>query len=445
MVMPSIKDPELEFRKYVNFLIGLQERRERRIEASTLPITATVDPTANVCHLKCPYCDVGRRALERTRGVMRPHTHGKIMKPLLDTLFVVQYFNTGEPLLNREFSKLVAQTKGKEIFSIISTNLSVQLSDREIEDLVTCGLGIFTVSLDGASPETYNQYRREGDFALVVENMRRLVDKKRRLRLEYPLIEWRFLVFEHNRHEIKKARELASLWGVDILEFFPGSAPIDPPVGEPRMTSETDFGPAISGPAIDRARKRRDTVFRQRFGNEPLRDGKAPPEDVRWQKCDWLYWGTALFPNASVGPCCVSNLEKDDFGTLAEDGDFRRVWNNETYRTARASFPGGRKTTLVCARCPNSDAQDYQFRMTLQGILRNAPGWVLKILSQDLDRYFWKVDFYLSSAELDGILRAKDDFAKQTFPDILTRLTEYASNNQVQAAFVNSMISALAA
>lgn len=134
----------------------------------------------------------------------------------------------------------------------ISTNLSLELSDGFHRQVVTSGLGMISVSLDGATQETYSQYRRGGDFDLVVRNMRRLVELKRERGLLYPLIEWRFLRFQHNEHEEQAAKSLADDIGADPLEFWPGSAP---PVGSLREAgvyrcSGPLVGRAISSPAL---------------------------------------------------------------------------------------------------------------------------------------------------------------------------------------------------
>jgi hypothetical protein len=106
-----------------------------------------------------------------------------------------------------------------------------------------------------------------------------------------------------------------------------------------------------------------------------------------------------------VGPCCVSNDEPDDFGRLDDSRSFSEVWNNARYRTARQIFSGHPAPDLVCHRCPNRDAQDYQFRTTLRALLRNAPNWVVLILSRAPDRFFWDVDEALSPEELSLLKR----------------------------------------
>ena len=63
---------------------------------------------------------------------------------------------------------------------MISSNMSVQLDDAAIEELVRSGLDTIMLSLDGATQATYQEYRRNGNLAVALDNLRRLVAAKRR-------------------------------------------------------------------------------------------------------------------------------------------------------------------------------------------------------------------------------------------------------------------------
>jgi len=423
-ILPRIRSEELEFRKYLNLLQVLRERRRNAERMSGRPFEITIDPTTT-CQLACPYCEVGNGTMQRAPSVLKEEVHLRMIEELGDELFVVWYFSTGEPLLNKKLDRIVRATRDKEIFSTISTNLSLPLSDSRIDELLQCGLGCISVALDGASAGSYVQYRRKGDFDLVVENLRRLVERKSALGLEYPLIEWRFLVFRHNAHEVAAARKLAREWGVDLIEFFPGSAPADPAEGQvAAMPAGFSLDPAHEGPAWRAAQGGDDARLGRLLRDEPYLEGGAAPASLCGQKCDWLYFGSMLFPNGSVSPCCASNNEPDDFGHLGDGLDFSANWNNEKFRDARASFRPdgrGRGQELVCRRCPSLPSQDHQFVTTLRGVLRNAPDWALKALVRDPDSFFHPVDAALMPAELaalrDGRVQVPD-----AFPEVAARI-----------------------
>ena len=404
LILPRISNPDLEREKYFNWLLSLRERRERADTVDSKPFELTIDP-ATVCQLSCPYCSTGAGTMQRSRGTLGPSVHRRFLDQLGETAFLIWYFSTGEPLLNKRLPDLVALNQGREVYSIISTNLSLPLSDARIESLLVCGLGCISVSLDGATAETYSRYRVGGDFDLVMSNLRRLVKRKRELGLDRPHLEWRFLVFEHNRHEVALTRRMAEEIGVDLLEFFPGYAPPDAGESDVRSAGPVDLDPVVSGPALTRAAERPMTPLMRALGTGI--DGDLPILGVKGYgtKCDWLYFGTTLFPNGSVSPCCLSNEEADDFGIVSEDTTFSEVWNSDRYREARSLFVSQEWSTTdrICARCPNRDAQDFQFRTTTQALLRNAPPWVLRILTADPDAFFYDVDRRLCPLELGPI------------------------------------------
>ena len=77
------------------------------------------------------------------------------------------------------------------------------------------GLRHLIISLDGVTQGTYRKYRQGGDVELVFENMNKIISAKKSSGLETPVIEWQFLVFKHNEHEIQSQwswqRSLASI------------------------------------------------------------------------------------------------------------------------------------------------------------------------------------------------------------------------------------------
>jgi MoaA/NifB/PqqE/SkfB family radical SAM enzyme len=445
LLLPRIRDKTLEFKKYLNFLLALIERRNNAKIVSSLPFEITIDPSTT-CQLACPYCSLGAKTMQRTKGILHPPLHYQMLHDLSDSLFIIWYFSTGEPLLNKFLPELIRATKDKDIYTVISTNLSLKLSDERIDQLLTCGLGCISVSLDGASAEIYSRYRVGGDFNLVIHNLQRLIKRKRELGLTLPYLEWRFLIFRHNTHQISEARLMATEMGVDILEFFYGNAPPDAKDDAVQLAEPMDLTPSISGTAITQALQRPPTTLLNAMNNytpsmitrtlESIRSFvkksklfKKPSQTVLNsvlhnefnRKCDWLYFGSTLFPNGAVGPCCLSNEEIDDFGLITANTDFRTVWNNELYQEARALYSNQQwnQTKLVCARCPDSKARDYQFRTTLQALLRNAPDWVLRVMIADINRFFFPIDKYLFPIELEALTRCKQflitDFKSESY------------------------------
>ena len=206
-ILPMICNKNLRFFKYLNFIAALRDRRRLAAKVKSCPIDATID-LVTACQLKCPYCAVGNQTIDRKVSYMK-EAFSWITNEVLDAAFITWFFSAGEPLLHNNIAGFIGKVKEKEIFSVISTNLSVTLSDEKIDALLLCGLGMISVSPDGASPETYIKYRRGGQFDLVWRNLCRLIERKHKLGVITPFIEWRYLVFEHNQHELGLATQMA--------------------------------------------------------------------------------------------------------------------------------------------------------------------------------------------------------------------------------------------
>ncbi|MGR8934721.1 MAG: radical SAM protein [Gammaproteobacteria bacterium] len=408
--LPAIQDKELEFFKYANLLAVLISRAGRWHHVPGKPLEITVD-AATACNLNCPYCATGNGTLQRPREILTLESHAKIMAFCGRETFIGWYFSNGEPLLNKHLPELIKDAAQNEIFSVISTNLSVPLGWKKLQELVQSGLGMVSASIDGVSRKTYNKYRVGGDFELVLENLKTLVQIKNACGQIFPLIEWRFLLFEHNQHEMAEVLALAREIGVDLVEFFYGHVPSGAaPGGVQRSTLRSLPFPAVSGPYLSVANQRSDTLLRKRLlkRKNPQRAFVPDPDN---RKCDWLYFSGMYYPQGHVGPCCVVGDTQTDFGSLALQSNFNQIWNGATYEAARKAVKGLKTPGIrtVCRSCPLPEAQYNMFKNTLKAYLLNAPEWFLAIVSSRPEVYFHPYDFKLISRELEEIERLRRD------------------------------------
>jgi pyruvate-formate lyase-activating enzyme len=434
-VMPRIRDPDLEFAKYHNALRAFRQRRRRDIRLGATPIDLTIDMTT-VCQLHCPHCATGFGSLRRDKLVMKTAMYDTLLRGLGDGCFAISYFSNGEPILNRNLAPLLSRTRHQEIFSAISTNLSIKMSEEKLTDIIKCGLGMIIVSLDGATPETYQQYRRGGDFDLVVDNMRRLISLKKKLRLTYPLIEWRFLRFKHNEHEEKQVRALAKAWRVDLLEFWPGAAPREGSVRHRGVFAATAplRGAPLSGPALGRLMKQQ---ARERILARLVPEWTAGANVGHTQvtpKCDWLYFSGMAYPDGRLGPCCVlSNADTDFVDSVARYPSVADAFNSDKHVASRRMFVTGERAGTACDRCPSPTAQYYQFRAKVRAILRNAPDWAVKVMAADPDSFFFSEDRVLAP-EVEVLFSSPRLAKGAREPGILARLRGFADRDSAEFA-----------
>ena len=337
-----------------NFLRVKYELYTGKVEVRSRPYVLIVDP-CDACGLRCTTCptgieNAGRRSRAavpvqfRTRRLTMPAPlFESLLDELGDEVFLILFFNFGEPLHNRQLPAFIRQAKARHIETEIHTHLSLSLSDDMVQDLVDSGLDHLQASIDGFTQEAYQIHRVGGDIARVKHNLERLVAARDRLGAD-TCITYSFLVFAHNEHEIPLAKAYCRKLGIN---FNARDAFIDDPTWLPaHRVGEAPW----TVPAEVRH------LATQRVGWSPPVPLAAP---AHWPGgCSWHYGYSVIQPGGQLAPCDAVSKEAFDMGTLVPDqGGFGAVWNNDAYRRARAHFaaaggPGHDAAGPLCLRCP---------------------------------------------------------------------------------------------
>jgi hypothetical protein len=77
--------------------------------------------------------------------------------------------------------------------------------------------------------------------------------------------------------------------------------------------------------------------------------------DQSGRPCSWLYGIFVLNPNGNVSPCCASAGDATDFGNYSVKNGFFDVWNNSTFKRARALFNEGPKQSSEPVVAPTQE------------------------------------------------------------------------------------------
>ena len=245
---------------------------------------------------------------------------------------VVSLYNHGEPLLNPDVFSIIEHTHRNQVGTNISSNFNWP-QPVDINDFIRSGLDYVTVSLDGVTQEAYEQYRIRGEIAEVFENLRRLISAKKALKSKTPFVEWQFIVFKHNEHEMPSARKLASEIGVDLLRFVsPGMQPEDMHKAELQEKWMPD-----------------NPLYWER--NPKLVEDRGYVFD---RACFYLYRSMFIYPGGGVTPCCFAHDDRQDFGNIYKNS-VSEIWNNKMYRSARMLFskraPAESHVETICDKC----------------------------------------------------------------------------------------------
>jgi MoaA/NifB/PqqE/SkfB family radical SAM enzyme len=329
------------------------------IEVTSYPYSLNIDP-CDICQLRCPTCPTGIEAESRKgatadeiiyrgqRSMLTSDVFDPLMDELGEYLFLILFYNYGEPLLNKGLPRFIRKASGLGIETECHSNLSLPLSDAYIEELLTSGLDHLYGSIDGFTQPIYEIHRVGGNVELVKNNLRRLAAAREKLGVG-TTISYNYLVFSFNEHEVPEARAFSRDLGI---EFIVRDAFVHLPAWLPSYRQGEK-------PFVVDAEIAAPPEFSYRKEGEILSWNPLPvlDESKLASRCGWHYGYSVLQPRGEIAPCCALAKEAHDFGTMVPGSrGFAGVWNNDVVKTARARFAGAERQAWekesICTRCP---------------------------------------------------------------------------------------------
>jgi radical SAM protein with 4Fe4S-binding SPASM domain len=302
--------------KIGNILLNQYEARTKRVKLSSRPYKITIDP-GNFCNLRCPGCHTGIKHPEMIEpGFMKLNDFKTIFSQLEPYAISVALYNWGEPFLNKQIFDMIAHATEHGVGTTLHSNFNV-FNAAMAENAVKSGLTHIYMSIDGSTQEAYSKYRVRGNLEHVMDNLKLLLETRKRLNSKFPIITWKFLEFAHNAHEKEEAKRRADLMGVDAFEAF---------VGRPKLTDIYDEAEAYKN---------------------------SETKSVKKEKCPSLWSSIYVNADGAVLPCSLAYRENEVFGNLLHN-TLDEIWNNDKYIESRKIFRGtadADKVPLPCKAC----------------------------------------------------------------------------------------------
>lgn len=284
------------------------------------PPIIMIEPT-NYCNLKCPLCPSGADQLSRERGYMSYDLFKKIVDDVAQHSFMLILWNQGEPFLNPDFCKMMEYANAKKMFLMVSTNANVM---PEAKNIIDSGVDRVIISLDGATQDTYNKYRVNGSLQKVLDNVKKLIDEKKKKQTKVPHIIWQFLVMKHNEHEIEQIKQLAKDLQVDECSLK---------TVQIYTKDDIDFLPEnpkyrrykLNGNNFEIKYKLKNRCYR--IWNQPV---------INW--------------NGEVAVCCFDKDNMFKIGNVKNES-FIKIWNSDNFMNFRKAILKNRSKFEICRNC----------------------------------------------------------------------------------------------
>lgn len=198
------------------------------------PVTLEVD-VSNACNHDCIWCTFEN--FRKSKGVLMPRD---ILFRLIDDVAqcgvkAIVWTGGGEPLTHPDIMPAIKQARVKGLKSGLFTNGG--LIKEDMIDILITHCEFVRISLDSSNTTTHSKVHktsREAEFTKIIDNIKKLVKKKKELGSN-TVLGITFLVHQENYKEISDAAQLAKDLGVDYIQYKPviiwgGGPQIDPNV-----------------------------------------------------------------------------------------------------------------------------------------------------------------------------------------------------------------------
>lgn len=287
------------FRKLFNLMHVHWDIWRGNTITSSKPYIFVLEVT-NVCNLKCPFCLTGKGISGGRESKHMSHADAaRIIDAVADSVYLLQLYTWGEPLLNQDLIPIIEHAKSKNLFVMLSTNATA-MTPAYNERLINSGLDYITVAVDGGSDETYKQYRVGGNYDRVLANIKDLLKQKAARAVKHPFVEWQYVVFRHNEHEVKVTEKMA--YEIGINKFTP----------LPAYVEDMNWLPQSE-----------EFKKTELYNPERLRDCVRP----------WSHLNVRA--DGGVASCCYEFFKVDDFADLKTGAEFKDIWNNAAFQESR--------------------------------------------------------------------------------------------------------------
>ena len=268
------------------------------------------------CNLHCIGCAIGSNIISRKYGMMSFNQFNIIAEKMKKYCTYAYLHLWGEPMLNPDIIKII-EIASKFTRTNISTNAN-SIDKIKAKQLIHSGVSDIIVSIDGMTQNIYNIYRRGGSLEKAILGLMYLV-RYNILGKKKISITPQFIVFEHNKHEMKQFEQFCFSLGIS---------------------------PVFKAPYI-----RHGSILKN-SGN-PFYERKIS-DDIILRKenmklCNINNVFTILL-DGSVVACCYDHNGITTFGNIFKDS-VDKIWTSEKFTKFRESISNGTPPPFCLKNC----------------------------------------------------------------------------------------------
>ena len=283
-------------------------KRATKFEYLESPVQIDIELNGG-CNMKCPFCLHGYG--KKIKNTLMPI---ETFKNIIDEAVAfgirglkLNYIN--EPMLRRDLEECIKYAKAAGILNIYMTTNGSLLNKKRYDSILTCGLTKIFISVDAATPETYNKQRLSGKFNMIVDNILGFIKERDSRDMKWPLVRVSFLKNALNKHEEEQ-----------FYEMWEGKA---------------------------------DMIAYQKMNELPDRDTNLVLDKELGEKrgCTFPFKQLVIDHSGDILPCCTMGGKKLALGNI-KDMTLKEAWNSEAMTELKKIHKEKRpEENPVCKRC----------------------------------------------------------------------------------------------
>ena len=324
-LLPKFGERFKQYRKkYINFLADSEHKH-----LPDYPISVILE-LINRCNLECTMCYQGYRNDMKTYTLSDDdliRIFNDFKKNKLDALLL----SASEPLLYNKIDKVLQLAKKSEIMDVFIFTNGTLLNEKNRKMLLNSPLTRLFVSLDAATPETYEKVRisvtknvqKINRLEKIEENIKEFVKLRNESGKQLPLTRVSFVALEDNSHEIDA---FINKW-INIVD-------------------SVEIQKENSIQVYDKIHKIKN--------GEIKNDVKISDKEYH---CNEPWGQVTISSDGSVGPCCNTVGRNIDIGNVLEKG-LADIWNGKKMLEIRNGFLKN-NPHQICKLCLDFEKINY--------------------------------------------------------------------------------------
>jgi MoaA/NifB/PqqE/SkfB family radical SAM enzyme len=333
-----------------------------------------IEPTSQ-CNLNCRICI--RNIWNEPMGQMSSAIFERLISGIksFESPPAVFFGGFGEPLSHHDIVEMVSAAKTANCRVELITNGTL-LTPKRSRALINAGLDMLWVSLDGATPESYEDVRLGAELSTVLQNIENLRAARRPGHRPAPEIGISFVAMKRNIHDLPALLRLRTRLGASrflVTNLLPYSRDMCAEILYSRVLHDIPYIPSIWVPDLDLPRMD-ENMETQEVRHYTLRGGcnlsyNGDNLGRANDRCPFIGRGaTAITWDGNLSPCLPLMHSYESYlnnrprfshryiiGNLAEK-DFTGLWNSPDYMAFRKKIQEFNfSPCTICGGCDLSE------------------------------------------------------------------------------------------